>query len=149
VYAESIDGLLGTAVRSFVVQASSSYTDDEMPAPTLEQAKANAAFIAALDPQTVLVLIRAAEERDRYLTELQGLYEAFRGSGHSPKNPREAAQAIGQLHDGEEERELLNLCIKEADKIVDDWYVNPSPRAYESARCALKALLEARDEDDV
>ncbi len=33
------------------------------------------------------------------LLEIQGLYAAFRGSGHSPKNPREAAQAIMQLWD--------------------------------------------------
>jgi hypothetical protein len=33
--------------------------------------------------------------------EVRGLYSAFEGSGHSPKNPREAKQAIGQMHDAE------------------------------------------------
>jgi hypothetical protein len=48
--------------------------------------------------------LRAAESlATTQLTELQGLYAAFYGSGHSPKNPREAAQAIGQMHDAEAE----------------------------------------------
>jgi hypothetical protein len=48
-------------------------------------------------------LMRAQCELATQLTELQGLYAAFEGSGHSPKNPREAAQAIGQMHDAESE----------------------------------------------
>jgi hypothetical protein len=71
-------------------------------------------FSRLADAATVLTLIRAAEERDRYLLELQGLYEAFQGSGHSPKNPREAAQAIGQLHDGAEERDALLRVVEAA-----------------------------------
>jgi hypothetical protein len=44
----------------------------------------------------------AAKARlDLQLTELQQLYAAFKGSCHSPKNPREAAQAIGQMRDAE------------------------------------------------
>lgn len=39
------------------------------------------------------------EQPDRWLTECQQLYAAFEGSGHSPKNPREAKQAIGHLVD--------------------------------------------------
>lgn len=46
---------------------------------------------------------KAESELARQLTELQGLYAAFQGSGHSPKNSREAAQAIGQMHDAESE----------------------------------------------
>lgn len=40
-------------------------------------------------------------------TELQQLYAAFEGSGHSPKNPREAAQAIATMADYG--RELASL----------------------------------------
>jgi hypothetical protein len=41
------------------------------------------------------------------LRELQQLYAAFEGSGHRPKNPREAAQAIGQMADSG--REMMAL----------------------------------------
>lgn len=46
---------------------------------------------------------KAESELARQLTELQGMYAAFDGSGHAPKNAREAAQAIGQMHDAEAE----------------------------------------------
>lgn len=60
--------------------------------------------VTAYVPKSELEAARAELELAR--AEVQGLYEAFRGSGHSPKNPREAAQAIGQLRDAEVEGEL-------------------------------------------
>lgn len=39
----------------------------------------------------------AEAERERQLLELQQLYAAFDGSGHAPKNPREARLAIDYM----------------------------------------------------
>lgn len=67
-------------------------------------AKANAE-IALAECQAQFEAAQA--ELATQLTELQGLYAAFQGSGHSPKNPREAAQAIGQMVHDDEWRHLL------------------------------------------
>jgi hypothetical protein len=61
--------------------------------------------------------VELQKEAARQLHELQQLYAAFKGSGHSPKNPREAAQAIGQMAESEAELERSRGQLKSAEEL--------------------------------
>jgi hypothetical protein len=81
-------------------------------------------------------------ERDKWLTECQKLYAAFKGSGHAPKNPREAAQAIsGFVADMSEltrERDELKAAVATLTRQAED-----------GAAPLLVALETARHERDL
>lgn len=56
--------------------------------------------------------------RDQAKAELQLMYAAFEGSGHSPKNPREAAQAIAQMRVEELELEAAEWVIAALGRVI-------------------------------
>ncbi len=78
------------------------------------------------------------------LREIQQLYEAFSGSGHSPKNPREAAQAIGQMAEAESDRDA-ERAQKEALRVESKETKVRLDAANAICRVRLAALNHAND----
>ncbi len=94
--------------------------------------------------------LRLAESlASEQLDELRGLYAAFQGSGHSPKNPREATQAIGQMHDAESELVEAKAQLKETaehlgNALAAGLHFEARVRELESERLVLLTDLEER-----
>lgn len=57
----------------------------------------------------------------RLRAELQMMYAAFEGSGHSPHNPREAKQAIEQMREEEIEVEGLRGDLARKERVLEAW----------------------------
>jgi hypothetical protein len=88
-------------------------------------------LIDVVEDSSALGQVRAELEAVRL--ELQQMYAAFQGSSHSPKNPREAAQAVEQVSgDGHEQaglelaRELaeVRLELEQQMSRAEDWKTN-------------------------
>jgi hypothetical protein len=124
---------------------------------SLNYAFKNAAMTRAMHAESsahdLLDKLRLAEERVSLadgiaasrLAELQQLYAAFEGSGHSPKNPREAAQAIGQMHDAE--AELAAALRLAEERLAERNQLQSDLEAEQAGRMRLRQRYGAKEDE--